>query len=179
MWVVVILVYSSLSFSKSTTELPFFSPGQYSLIIGMEDNCSNGDFKIDHQNGVTQLNLAGMHIFDVRNYKEVVNDNLSDTTNCESLAEDGFNKLTQMSVLTFKETYSCAKVVKYILERTVKVKPGEVELEASQTGDNEFKYSCKWKLVARQVDSEHQIKKKKDNKRGISAPASKPPSKAP
>ncbi len=139
-----------ISNAEAAQKLAHFSPGEYVLRTGEEKNCPAGEFSVTDDG---ELALTGVYLFELKNSKARVADNLDTKGQCFYDGEDSMDVVNDSTILVNKETYKCGELTKHILTRKVIVKKDVINLEVEQEGEPKFKFSCSWFIDKRKINS--------------------------
>ena len=121
-----------------------FTPGTYSLVEGKMETCGDGEFH--WRDGKSNIALGVFHGFQTKAATEAMPSDIPEEKGCVYDATDLVDVFDSHTVLTNKEVLRCGSAVKHIAIRTATLYATSVTLTVDQTGENEYKYSCKWNL---------------------------------
>lgn len=133
-------------------KLTHFTPGTYNLVMGDENSCKTGEFTVYQDEG-TKVSLGAYHIFNLANGTEAIPDINEKDKKCTYDVQDSFNNYKNFSTIEFKSVYKCNGETQFTMTRSAKVQKETIDLQVSQVGTPNFKYSCRWQLASRAVNS--------------------------
>lgn len=124
-----------------------FTPGNYQLVEGKMELCGDGEFH--WRDKKSNIALGVFHGFQTKPATEAIPSDIPEEKGCIYDATDLVDIFDSHTVLTNKEVLRCGKAVKHIAIRTATIHSNNITLSIDQTGENEYKYTCKWTLKSK------------------------------
>lgn len=148
------MLASSVAFAKEnkTPYVPFFTDGEWVLRSGKESDCPDGEVRT-YNDGRPKLAIGGLYIFDLRNFKQSLPDDMEPEAKCVYHSEDKMDMMSDATVITYEEVLKCGEQTRHALTRRLTIKKDFINLAVSQVGEPAMDYSCSWMLTKRKVNS--------------------------